>query len=79
MIFLLYKCFDFLGKPARLEDADHPDWAPSQNLGHSKVSRKSGVWFSRHQRIQERKKKLEVAASLMEPFCQTIDRGMSPH
>ena len=70
----------FSGKPARLEDADHPDWAPTQNLGHSKVTRKSEVWHRRQQRIQERNnKKVEVSASLFEPLSPTIDKGMFPH
>ncbi|XP_050703219.1 uncharacterized protein LOC126988852 [Eriocheir sinensis] len=47
-----------VGRPAVLEDISNPDWAPTQNLGHRKVSQELvAISCARHQRIQERKLK----------------------
>ncbi|XP_050739147.1 uncharacterized protein LOC127009831 isoform X1 [Eriocheir sinensis] len=46
------------GRPAILDDTSNPDWAPTQNLGHRKVSQELvAISCARHQRIQERKSK----------------------
>ncbi|XP_050698506.1 uncharacterized protein LOC126986406 isoform X2 [Eriocheir sinensis] len=46
------------GRPAVLDDTSNPDWAPTQNLGHRKVSQELvAISCARHQRIQERKSK----------------------
>ena len=63
----------FSGKPSSIYDKDSPDWAPSQNLGHSyqKVSASSE---ERHKRTQERcekRKSSESAMALLELSKET--------
>lgn len=50
------------GKPADLEDETHPDWVPSQNMGHtSQYVRKRKKDVGRKIRLDNRKKpKLEA-------------------
>lgn len=50
----------FLGKPSKLEEVDHPDWTPSQNLGHETQAickRKSDL--DRTERTEKRRKILD--------------------
>ncbi|KAG8180629.1 hypothetical protein JTE90_018247 [Oedothorax gibbosus] len=49
------------GKPASLEDVDHPGWVPSKNLGHGK--NKSEASLSRYTRTQARETSLANASS----------------
>lgn len=58
-----------------MEDIDHPDWAPSQKLGHNKVTRKSGLRYSHLKRIQEREKKGEAAAATVTVYQRTSKKG----
>lgn len=47
-----------LGQPAALEDVDHPDWIPTQNLGHeSTVFKKKVETVARSERVQKRKER----------------------
>ncbi|KAG0720819.1 hypothetical protein GWK47_047661 [Chionoecetes opilio] len=50
-----------LGRPADLEATSHPDWAPTQNLGHSKLSQKMmAINSARYKRIQDKVEKRDV-------------------
>lgn len=56
-------CFVFLsGEPAKLYDKSNPDWAPTQNMGHTKsVVNVDAAALSRHERASERAKKRKLA------------------
>ncbi|XP_077355426.1 uncharacterized protein LOC144003248 isoform X2 [Festucalex cinctus] len=63
----------FSGRPAPLFPSDHPDWAPALKLGHNKIY-VSAQSVPRHERAQERrakKRRLEVAESLLQLCSQT--------
>lgn len=50
------------GKPAALEDTSHPDWVPSQNMGHrSGTLRMAPTHLDRLERSRKRAKLGEVS------------------
>lgn len=54
----------YLGKPAALEDENHPDWVPSQNMGHdSQKVRKRHEDVERIERLEKRIK-LKVSSKV---------------
>lgn len=54
---MVYIDNDFLGKPTALEDTNHPDWVPSQEMGHSSQKiQKRVADIDRKDRLDKRKK-----------------------
>ncbi|XP_046857605.1 uncharacterized protein LOC124451005 [Xenia sp. Carnegie-2017] len=53
------------GKPSALTDQTNPDWAPSQNLGHTYVEK---VDVDRYARISERNENEKV--NPLKQYCQ---------
>lgn len=52
------------GKPVSLHEQLHPDWLPTQNLGHSKVSQKRVVVCeARYERKRARTSKVQESAT----------------
>ena len=62
-------CFhDTLGKPSALQEVHDEDWAPTVNLGHNKVKRKTEAAKERDQRSnmrEEKRRKSEGAEILL--------------
>lgn len=53
---VIYSIFiSILGKPSSNYDKNNPDWAPTLNMGHSKIRDKSSVAIARSARINKRK------------------------
>lgn len=58
--------FTLLGKPATLQDSNHPDWVPSLKMGYDVAISKDA--FERYSRLQARKRKqvdVDTAESLL--------------
>lgn len=55
------------GKPASLEDENHPDWVPSQNMGHTaqKFVKQPGD-IERKERLDKKRKRDRSYVSILE-------------
>lgn len=67
------------GKPAALEDVNHPDWVPSQKMGHSSINvRKREEDVDRKMRVDNRKRqRLEAIQVLIIFFVYDIEMVIS--
>ena len=57
-LFTIILCY-YSGKPAQLEEIDHPDWVPHVNMGYT-TSVRPEVSQQRYDRLKARKMRLEV-------------------
>lgn len=55
------------GKPASLYDDLNPDWLPTQNLGHSKCSKRALVSSERYERKRARFARAQISAAGVSP------------
>ena len=58
----MFFVFFLSGEPAKLYDKSNPDWAPTQDMGHTKsVVNIDAAALSRHERASEPAKKRKLA------------------
>ena len=58
----------FLGKPSSLFDEDNEDWAPTLNMGHGKIKKKSKASTERDERNklrEDKRRRSDVAEALL--------------
>lgn len=55
-------------------DERNPDWAPSRNLGHTKLSQNNAVTIARYQRSQAREEARRAAVNL---DAVSLDAGIT--
>ncbi|XP_046862047.1 uncharacterized protein LOC124455458, partial [Xenia sp. Carnegie-2017] len=64
------------GKPSALTDQTNPDWAPSQNLGHTYVEK---VDVDRYARISERNEKRKRSESIETVLSAVTQSTLTNH
>lgn len=65
---LLVKIYEILGAPAELENKQHPDWIPNQNMGYVTSRQPDKASVSRVERLSKRKKVMEVEVCILNLF-----------
>lgn len=69
IIIILHESKFLLGKPAALEDENHPDWVPSQEMGHNSLkTQRNQADVERSGRLDKRRK-LSVSMILLNVGC----------